>query len=395
MNLTSKSLWFRIGIIAAFVGIIFATAIRRGWIFSKAKDSVVVQTRERFTIQKGVLQNHPLTFVKLQERGIFENISLPGTVSYDLEKVANIGSRVTGKVQKVFVKEGDFVKKGTPLCSISSAELGNMESNYMKARARLDALKVQADRAKDLYERKVTSAKDYEMANMEYKSVKAELETSKNALENFGLTDEEIRSLENGKYNSLNLYLRAPISGTVTERKAILGQSVTTMDNLFTVADLSTLWIILEVYEKDLHSIKMGTEAIVTPLGATPDKGVVARVAHVSEVIDAIKHTADIRLEVRNARGALKPGQTVSATVQGLIQESTNVKIKTIPNDCVHKVEGDNYVFIQNPDGSFSAKTVELGRAIDEEWEILSGLTLTDKVVREGSFLLKSEFLRL
>ncbi|MCG6145178.1 MULTISPECIES: efflux RND transporter periplasmic adaptor subunit [Leptospira] len=358
------------------------------------KTEALTEDKSKFIISQEIQKNHPFSVVYLEEKALEEELQLPGTVSYDMNSVAKVGSRVSGRIVQVFVKEGEYVKKSTALASIQSVELGTTEANYLKARARLEALKVQADRAKDLYERKVTSAKEYEMSLMDYKSVKAEMETSRNALENLGLNDAEITNLEAGKYNSKNLYIRTPISGTVTEREAIIGQAVNARDNLFTVADLSVLWINLEVYEKDLASIRMGNEAKVIPIGSK-DESLKAVVSHVGDVIDPIKKTAEIRLEVRNSKGRLRPGQSVTATVVGAMVESSVNKAKVIPVNCIHKIEGENFVFVRNGDGSFSAKKIGVGKVYDNWVEVVTGVESGEAIVEEGSFVLKSEYLKL
>ncbi|MGE8722331.1 efflux RND transporter periplasmic adaptor subunit [Leptospira terpstrae] len=358
------------------------------------KTEALTDDKSKFMISQEIQKNHPFSLVYLAEKALEEELQLPGTVSYDMNSVAKVGSRVSGRINQVFVKEGEHVKKSTALASIQSVELGTTEANYLKARARLEALKVQADRAKDLYERKVTSAKEYEISLMDYKSVKAEMETSRNALENLGLNDAEITNLEAGKYNSKNLYIRTPISGTVTVREAIIGQAVNARDNLFTVADLSVLWINLEVYEKDLASIRVGNEAKVIPIGSK-DESLKAVVSHVGDVIDPIKKTAEIRLEVRNSKGRLRPGQSVTATVVGAMVESSVNKAKVIPANCIHKIEGENYIFVRNTDGSFSAKKIGVGKIYDNWVEITSGVESGEAIVEEGSFVLKSEYLKL
>jgi cobalt-zinc-cadmium efflux system membrane fusion protein len=228
---------------------------------------------------------------------------------------------------------------------------------------------------------------------MEYKTVKTEMETSYNTLEIFGLSKAEIEGLESGSQKQQNLTIRSPISGTVTDRKAVNGQSVNIEENLFVVADLRRLWILLDVYEKDLYSVKIGAEATVTTLGDKPET-VKAHVAHVSEVIDQIKHTAEIRLEVDNAESKLKPGQTISAKVQGLISGSKSRKIMVVPSEAVHKIEGKTIVFAANLDGTFEALEVVTGEAIDDDIEIKSGISMEKNIVSEGSFVLKSEFLK-
>ncbi|TGN11891.1 efflux RND transporter periplasmic adaptor subunit [Leptospira ilyithenensis] len=379
------------------IGVLVASLSYFGYvkfIANSKKTESLADDKSKFRISEEIQKNHPFSLIYLEEKEVEEELQLPGTVSYDMNNVAKVGSRVSGRINSVLVKEGDQVKKGSPLASIQSVELGTTEANYLKARARLEALKVQADRAKELYERKVTSAKEYEMSLMDYKSVKAEMETGRNALENLGLNDSEITNLEAGKYNSKNLFIRTPISGSVTVREAITGQAVNARDNLFTVADLSVLWINLEVFEKDLYLIKVGNEAKVHPIGSSAD-ALKAIVSHISDVIDPVKKTAEIRLEVRNSKGRLRPGQSVTAVVKGIVGENAQNKIKVVPIESVHKIEGENFVFIRNSDGSFSPKKVALGKSYENWVEITTGVSDTDAIVKDGSFVLKSEYLKL
>ena len=356
-------------------------------------ENAVSPKDKRIVISEDILKTHPLSYVKLRERGFYEEIILPGKVSYDLENLANVGSRVTGRITEVFVKEGDQVRQGSRLATISSVELSNAQSNYLKSKVRLEALKIQAQRANELYEKKIISSREFEIANMEYKTVKTEMDTSYNTLEIFGLTKTEIQGLESGSQKQQNLTIRSPINGTVTNRKAVNGEAVNIEENLFVIADLRRLWILLDVYEKDLYSVKIGAEATVTTLGDRPET-VKAYVAHVSEVIDQVKHTAEIRLEVNNAESMLKPGQTISAKVQGLISGSKSRKIMVVPAEAVHKIEGKSIVFSANSDGSFEALDVVTGEAIDDDIEIKSGIAQDKNIVSEGSFVLKSEFLK-
>ncbi len=369
------------------------------WIYTKVTrkeiqpSTVTNSAFNRINIPSDVIKNHPLTLTKLRERGFFEEIVLPGKVSYDLERMATVGSRVTGRINKVYVKEGDMINSGSPLAVISSVDLGKSQSDFLKSKARLEVLKTQLERANDLFEQKIISTKEFEMANVEFRTVKTEMETSLNSLLVYGLNQSEIDLLEKGKLESSTLTLRSPLGGTVTHRNAVIGQSVGTVDSLFVVANLTRLWILLDVYEKDLNSVKLDAEANVITLEEKPES-VKARVAHVSEIIDSIKHTAEIRLEVDNRDFKLKPGQTVSAKVQGLISESKSKRIMVVPSDSIHKVEGKSYVFVAHSDGSFEARSVEVGESIDDDIEIKSGITVSDTIVSTGSFLLKSEYLK-
>jgi cobalt-zinc-cadmium efflux system membrane fusion protein len=347
----------------------------------------------RIRISQDILQKYPLSFTKVREIGFYEDIILPGKVSFDLEKMAEVGSRVPGRINQVFVKEGDMVIKGAPLASISSVELGNVQANYLKAKAKLETLKVQYERGLELFNEKIISAREFEAIKVEYKTIKTELDTSYNALVVFGLNKSEIQQLEEGKLTSSQMIIRSPLAGTVTERKAVQGQSVNTEEKLFVVANLTKLWILLDVYEKDLHSVEIGADATVYVLGKKSEP-IQAKVAHVGEVIDPIKHTAEIRLEVDNRDFRLKPGQTVSAVVKGLISQEKMKKIWVLPVEAVHKIEGNSYIFVALNDGSFEAKKIETGAIIDDDIEVKSNLDPELNIVSKGSFVLKSEYLK-
>lgn len=382
--------WYIVIILASVGGYIVYSKLKPK---QKKTDTVQTQKDKRIIISKDILKNHNLEYVHLRERSRDEEITLPGKVSYDLENLANVGSRVTGRIVAVYVKEGDQVRQGSKLASISSVELSNAQSNYLKARVRLEALKVQAQRANELMDKKIISSREFEIANMEYKTVKTEMETSYNTLEIFGLTKTEIDSLESSNNRQQYLVIRSPINGTITDRKAVNGQAVNLDENLFVVADLRKLWVLLDVYEKDLNSVKIGSEATIKTLGDKQEV-VKAYVAHVSEVIDQVKHTAEIRLEVDNAESKLKPGQTISATVKDLTSSSKSRKIQVVPSEAVHKIEGKSIVFAANDDGSFDVLDVSTGDTIDDDIEIKSGIPPHRNIVSTGSFVLKSEYLK-
>lgn len=355
----------------------------------------VAVSKSRFTVSEEILKRHPLSVVALKEVASVDEVALPGRISYDPESMARAGSTVEARIKKVLVREGDHVSQGSPLAILSSVMLGEVEASYVKARASLEALKLQADRAKELFDMKVTSAKDYEFANMQYKTAKTEVETTRIKLENYGLTPGEIAGIERGVYVSSNLVLRSPINGEVTERKAIQGQQVTRNEDLFTIANLTNLMVLLEVYEKDIGSISEGANAMIYPLGDEKSPGIKGEVAYVGTVLDNVKRTAKLRIMVSNRNGKLKPGQSVTAKVKGIVANTGSEARKTLPLEAVHEIEGKSMVFVQNEDGSFEATEVLTGETVGDEVIIKSGLREGAQVVSRGSFILKSEYLKL
>lgn len=360
----------------------------------KNTESDIKAIDKKITLPEDILKKEKFTYIKMEERGISEEINLPGKVSYDMEKMAEVGSRVSGRIINVFVKEGDLVNAGAPLVSIASIELGKAQEQYLKSKARLETIKVQLERAEELYTKeKIISAKEFEAVQTEYKTLKTEVDVSYSSLLIFGYSKAEISSLEKGSIRQQELLIRSPIRGTVTKRNAIIGQSVNSQENMFVIADLKKLWILLDLYEKDLNQIKIGTEATIFTYDNKTEtiNGVIA---NVGQIIDPQTHTAKVRIEVDNSEFKLKPGQTISARVMGLMMENKSKKLNVLPSESVHKIEGKNYAFVANSDGSFSARELELGSLVDNFTEIKSGLTYDDTVVVYGSFILKSALLK-
>jgi membrane fusion protein, heavy metal efflux system len=386
----------KIKIIMSLLAILIAYYIYLSFFRSKAGDEInEFKEPGVFSISENIQKNYKFEYELMKEALGTEKIALPGTVTYNLNNTAKIGSRVQGRIVGIYVNEGDYVKKNQNVVSIASAELGEMESRYKKAISRKESLKIQLDRAKELYDKKITSAKEYESTLMEYKTSSTEAENALNALRSFGLNPSEIKEIEAGKTYSLGLNIRSPISGTITERNAVLGQSVSVSENLFTVSDLSTVWVMLEVFEKDLNQVKIGQFADIIPVGN--EKEITqAKVAHVGEVIDATTRSADIRLELQNTERKFRPGQSVSSFMQGTVaRKVTEEKTYTLPDKAIHMIEGENYVFTKRADGKFQAKSVVVGKSIDNRIIVISGIDPQDEVVTEGSFILKSEFLKI
>ncbi|MCC5814753.1 MAG: efflux RND transporter periplasmic adaptor subunit [Leptospira sp.] len=386
----------KIKIIMSLLAILIAYYIYLSFFRSKAGNDVdEIKEPGVFSISENIQKNYKFEYEFMKEAPGTEKIALPGTVTYNLNNTAKIGSRVQGRIVGIFVNEGDYVKKNQNVVSIASAELGEMESRYKKAISRKESLKIQLDRAKELYDKKITSAKEYESTLMEYKTSSTEAENALNALRSFGLNPSEIKEIEAGKTYSLGLNIRSPISGTITERNAVLGQSVSVSENLFTVSDLSTVWVMLEVFEKDLNQVKIGQYADIIPVGN--EKEITqAKVAHVGEVIDATTRSADIRLELKNSERKFRPGQSVSSFMQGTVaRKVTEKKTYTLPDKAIHMIEGEHFAFIKRSDGKFQAKSIAIGKSIDNRIIVISGIDPQDEVVTEGSFILKSEFLKI
>ena len=185
--------------------------------------------------------------------------------------------------------------------------------------------------------------------------------------------------------------IRAPLSGTIIERKVTLGQAVERATDAFTIADTSFVWVTLDIYEKDLFRVHVGQE-VELRTDARPRETFHGRVAFIVPVIDEATRTAKVRLEFPNPKGALDAGQLVTARILAGSKRD-GAEVLSVPRSAVEQVEGKTVVFVQNGEG-FERRNVLTGTSGGDRVEIRKGLVPGEVVAVEGAFLLKSELLR-
>jgi RND family efflux transporter MFP subunit len=185
--------------------------------------------------------------------------------------------------------------------------------------------------------------------------------------------------------------MRAPIAGTVIERKVTLGQAVERATDAFTIADTSQVWVTLDLYEKDLGRVAVG-QAVELATESRPGETFRGRVAFIVPVIDLATRTAKVRLELENRNGLLQAGQLVTARILAAPSRAAP-EVLAVPRSAVERVEGKTVVFVQNGEG-FERRNVLLGSSGGDRVEIREGLTAGERIAVQGAFLLKSELLR-
>jgi len=182
--------------------------------------------------------------------------------------------------------------------------------------------------------------------------------------------------------------LTAPFAGTIIEKKAVLGELAPPDQSLFTVADLSTLWIEADLFEKDLAKIRPGMQASVT-VSAYPGEGFKGRLTYISSVVDKDSRTVKARVEVPNLDGRLKPEMFATAA----IQTGSGAKALLLPEDAVLLVQGQPTVFVAE-NGGFVPRAVEVGERIQGRIVIRSGVAAGESVVTSGAYALKARLLK-
>ncbi|CAG0994607.1 Cobalt-zinc-cadmium resistance protein CzcB [Gammaproteobacteria bacterium] len=309
-----------------------------------------------------------------------------GKVSVNETTLAHVGPRIPGRAVEVFANTGDYVKKGQRLAIIDSTELGEAQSQYLKAKTAYEIAEKSYERAKIVLEGKVISTGEFQRREGEYLSAKADLKATDDRLHLFGMTEKEISAI--GKEHTVNsrVAIYSPISGAVIERHLTLGEVVEPVKPLFTVADLSNLWVIADVTEADIPKVKKGQTALVT-VSPYPEKTLKGKVSYISEVIDPETRGVKVRVEVQNGKGVLKP--EMFATVK--ISTSEKEKVLAVPESALQREGDKSIVFVAIDEHEFEERAVEVGPRLNGLHRIISGLKEGENVVVKGAFTLKSE----
>ena len=323
---------------------------------------------------------------------------LNGTVKYDENKVVRVASNVAGRIASIPVDLGAIVRKGDPLVWIESAELGRAREEWIRELSQLRVSARAYERARRLVAEKAISQGEFQSREGEFQTRKAAAEAAERALVLLGETGpdlERIRTtIESGGDtvpSSPKFALRAPFDGRVLERHSTPGSAVEAMKPIVTVADLSTLWVFLQVYEKDLALIRTGLPLRIRA-EAYPEETFEGRVDFLGGAVDETTRSVGVRATVRNASDRLRPGMFVKAQVEVPRPQTENRAIVAVPQTALQTLEGRNTVFVQKEPGVYLRRPVETGHTFEGFTEILSGVRSGETVVTEGSFVLKSEF---
>lgn len=330
------------------------------------------------------LQAAGVKVAPLQEQDVNEQVVVTATIQANQDKLARIAPRVGGKVTKVMANLGDKVDQGQPLALIDSIEIGEAQSAYAQALAEHALAKASVERAEKLYADQIIPQKDYLRIRADFEKSKAVLRAANERRQVLGITG-QIGSTTTGQ--SVFAVL-APFAGTIIEKQAVLGELGQSEKPLFSIADLSSVWIETNLYEKDLGKIKTGASAVVTT-EAYPGETFKGRVTYISSVMDKESRTVRARVEVPNPDTKLKLEMFATAAIA-----ATRIsKALLLPDDAVVLVQGQPTAFVQDASG-FEARAVDLGDKLNGKVVLKAGIRPGEKVVTSGAYALKAKMLK-
>ncbi len=321
-----------------------------------------------------------------------EYLRATGTVQPIDSKVGVVGPLARGRIVEVRARVGDRVDAGQTLAVFDNIEAGELLSQEQSARADFERLKAQLipatrqeERSRRLADIGAGSEKEYESSKAEKEGIEANVRSQQAMIDGI---DQRLRrfGVSDGKVQDRFLTpLKAPFAGVVTKAQASPGDTVDAGREVFTVADLSRVWVQAEVYEKDLGRIRIGQTAAIT-VDTYPNQTFEGKVAYIGDVLDPQTRTAHVRCEVNNHDFRLKADMFANIDLPTKFSKQA----LAVPADALQVVEGKNVVFVRRSQTQFEKREVEKGTTVNRQTEIVSGLKQGEPVVTQGAFHLKS-----
>ena len=353
----------------------------KGEASSKAETPGEKDTEKLLNLSNEEAQTAGIKVQKLALQEKAEQLVVTATIQANQDKLAHVGPRVPGRVVKVQASLGDKVKAGQALAELDSIELGEARSNYLQAASEAMVTQAGFERSQRLNADNIIPEKDFLRARAEHQKARAALRAAGDKLRMMGVNPE--------KLSGSIFPLVSPFAGTIIEKKAVLGELVQPSESLFTVADLSTLWIESDLFEKDLGKIKVGALATVT-VSAYPGEVFKGRLTYISSTMNKETRTVKARVEVPNPDGRLKPEMFASAAIN---TTGTSAKALIVPEEAVLLLQGQPTVFVAER-GGFEPRAVEVGERVQGYAVLKSGVAAGENVVVSGAYALKARLLK-
>jgi RND family efflux transporter MFP subunit len=319
-----------------------------------------------------------------------------GTVQANAYKETPVLPIAGGVAREVNAQLGDQVKRGQKLAVIFSAELADAQADYMQMQAELERHHHRYKRTADLAEIGAASRQELEEATADYKTEQAKIAAMRQKLALLGMSAQQMNELGGNDQVSALITVESPASGTILSRTVNIGEVVMSGKELFRVADLSTVWVIGQIYEKDFATTQVGMPVVITT-PAYPDRKFTGRVSFIDPRVDPQTRTAQVRVEVANPGETLKLGMFVDVIFGNQSAVSLGERpVAAARRAALQYIGGKQVVYLATDKaGSFIQREVNTGAEANGLIPVYSGLAAGERLVTEGSFLLRAESLKL
>ncbi|PLX82905.1 MAG: hypothetical protein C0616_00975 [Desulfuromonas sp.] len=324
-----------------------------------------------------------------QQVVLAQGSSLHGRTIFDREKLAHVTPLANGVVRSVNAKPGDSVEKGDVLVELAMPELANITADFVTSLAQREQFRATFERERDLLERGITSRREFQQAEADYRGIQSKVDKFRNQLLNYGLRPADLEAIVQTRDIGAVVALRAPFGGVVTDLQTAVGEAVNSGKTLVTIADLDSLWVELAIPESLIYRAEVGA-TIQAQFKGLPGHLFSGELFQVGAIVDERTRTLTALAEVANPGHYLKTG--MFGNVQILAGEATAQL--AIPADAVQNIDGLPYIFVQDNDDLFELRRVTTGPNQGGLMAIVAGLGPDDLVVYGQGFALKSEVLK-
>jgi len=324
----------------------------------------------------------------IKPREVADSLRLSASVELDQALVARIGASVTGRITEINAELGQAVKKGERLALLNSIELGKAQSDYLKAGSQVNLRRIAAQRAERLFESGAIATSELQDRQGILVEAEVDLHAASDQLRVMGMTEADLQKLNKDH----NIHSFSPVTssldGVVIERNITLGQVVQPTDSLYTVADLSKLWLVAEVPEQQAQWAREG-DLVQAEIPALPDLVVKGQLIYVADLVNSETRTLTVRMALANPQRLFKPHMLATLKIS-----KPSSQALVVPSQAVVRDNNQDYVFVQIAASRFELRPVKLGREESGFRLLLGGLESAEPIVTEGAFHLNNERLR-
>ncbi len=318
----------------------------------------------------------------VQPSSLTRTLRLTGSVAYNSFHTTPVITQVSGPVRRIAVVPGQRVQKGEPMLYVSSPDYSQLRTNYLKAKDAYALAQKAYARAQDLYQHHAIAEQNLEQAESVEVQAGGDLAAAGAALKVLGITDPDALVKAPPSFEAL---VRAPIGGQVVEQDVSVGQLLQTgTTQCFMISDTSTVWVLVNVYQKDLPFVRVG-DAVTIQTDSYPDV-FHGHISYVAAALDPNTRTLQARIETSNPGEKLKKDMYVVATVDaGTIQNAIALPDSAVLRD----TENQPFVYVEVSSNQFGRRTITLGESLKGQTQVTSGLNAGDRVIGNGSLFLQ------
>jgi cobalt-zinc-cadmium efflux system membrane fusion protein len=375
------------GILVALMGFAAWTTWGRGDLEPESSPlpSKMAAAANEVTLSHEILAEAGIETAPVTAQPLKERLQVTGVVEPNEQQIQGVTSLVAGRIEAVPVVRGDRVQAGTVLLTLSSPQIAELQGNLRSAEAKLAEASATLARTKQLVALGVGAGKDLVAAEAEARATEAQAAQLRQSLQALGA------SATDGPA-SATVAIRAPMTGSIIERTANPGAWTEAGKPLFTIANLGTVWIIVNVPETRLSLVRVGAPVEIH-MGMPSTALLAGRISYVDPQLDRETRTAKVRVEVPNPGERFKIGMFLDVAMEGPVQ--AGAPQLTVPVDAVQRIGERTIVFVPTADaGRFQIRDVQLGDDFSGVRVVLNGLAAGDRVVVKGGFTLKSQLLK-